>query len=234
MSTYSEALPHILGRQFADFETVAEPEYAQAEPLRHPNEFAQEQIRTLVRRVFAPGWPKPSRQIVIAAVDTDDGVADICDHIGGHLARQVQASVTVVQSATENTSPEANAADGKSDFGSLRKHSRQVSGNLWHMSPTVFAPAGDNSAAWLKGRLAELRLEFDYSVIHCPPAASFSEAALFGHWSDGVVLVIEGNSTRRAVAQKVKESLHAANVRVLGAILNRRQFPIPHSIYQRL
>jgi Mrp family chromosome partitioning ATPase len=48
------------------------------------------------------------------------------------------------------------------------------------------------------------------------------------------VLVIEANYTRRSSAQKAKELLHAANVRVLGTILSGRTFPIPDGIYRRL
>ncbi len=237
MAIYSEAMPHILDRDFADFETVGpEPELAQVLPLRHPNEFAQEQIRGLVRRIFSPGWPKPARQVVIAAVDDDHPIADICLHIGKHLAHQVQASVSIVQTTAGGAlhDPMARDREHLSDFGSLRHSSYQVASNLWRMPPGVFAPPGENSAAWLKGRLAELRLAFDYAVIHCPPVASRSEAALLGHMSDGVVLVIESHSTRRAVAQRAKQNLQAAHVRLLGAILNGRKFPIPQSIYERL
>jgi len=241
VSTYSETMPHILGRELPDFETVVvEPELAAVEPLGHPNAFAQEQIRGLVRRVFSPGWPKPARQVVIAGVDEDGDVGDICSHIGEHLARQVQASVCVAEAVAAVSSrepggdPPSSRVAFRADFGSFRKCSRQLSGNLWQVPAEVCAPPGGCSAQWLKGRLAELRLEFDYAVIHCPPASLWGEACLFGQMSDGVVLVIEGNSTRRVVAQKVKENLQAASARLLGVILNGRKFPIPQGIYDRL
>jgi Mrp family chromosome partitioning ATPase len=49
-----------------------------------------------------------------------------------------------------------------------------------------------------------------------------------------MVLVLEANSTRRAGAQKVKEKLHSANARLLGAVLSERTFPIPETIYKKL
>jgi Mrp family chromosome partitioning ATPase len=52
--------------------------------------------------------------------------------------------------------------------------------------------------------------------------------------ADGVVLVLEANSTRRVTAKKAKQALEAANVRILGTVLNNRTFPIPEGLYRRL
>ena len=47
-------------------------------------------------------------------------------------------------------------------------------------------------------------------------------------------MVLEANSTRREAALRVAEGLRAKQVRVLGAVLNKRTFPIPDSLYHRL
>jgi Mrp family chromosome partitioning ATPase len=93
---------------------------------------------------------------------------------------------------------------------------------------------GGRSAAWLHGRLEQLRLDFDYTLLQAPAAGSSSEAAMFGSLCDGVILVLEARSTRRLAAQKVKAMLHAANARLLGTILTERTFPIPERIYRKL
>ena len=72
-----------------------------------------------------------------------------------------------------------------------------------------------------------------YTVIQAPPAG-YSEAALLGQLSDGMILVLQANSTRRAAAKKVKQMLQATNVRLLGAILSERTFPIPQKLYEKL
>ena len=90
------------------------------------------------------------------------------------------------------------------------------------------------SATWLRDRLSELRQQFDYTVLYGPPAGAGSEAALLASLCDGMVLVLEADSTRRVAAQKVKEKLHSANARLLGAILSERTFPIPETIYKNL
>jgi len=76
-----------------------------------------------------------------------------------------------------------------------------------------------------------LRLEFDYTVIQSPPAGLYSE---LGQLSDGMILVLQANSTRRAAAKKVKQMLQATNVRLLGAVLSERTFPIPQKLYKKL
>jgi Mrp family chromosome partitioning ATPase len=86
----------------------------------------------------------------------------------------------------------------------------------------------------MKARVAELRKEFDYVLIDSPPLNIYSDGIVLGQLSDGVVVVLEANSTRREAALRVAEGLRAKRVRVLGAVLNKRTFPIPDSLYHRL
>jgi MinD-like ATPase involved in chromosome partitioning or flagellar assembly len=122
------------------------------------------------------------------------------------------------------------------DSSAFRDPSHRVSNQLWLIPRNVFRNDNENawSGPWLKERLAELRKTFDYVVLYGPPAGAGSEAALLASLCDGMVLVVEANSTRRVAAQKVKERLHAANARLLGTVLSGRTFPIPDAIYRRL
>jgi Mrp family chromosome partitioning ATPase len=86
----------------------------------------------------------------------------------------------------------------------------------------------------LRVRIGELRDTFRYVVIHSGPLRQETSAMLLSRWTDGVVLLVEANSTRRESAKRVKENLAAANVSVLGVVLNNRLFPIPDAIYRRL
>ena len=65
-------------------------------------------------------------------------------------------------------------------------------------------------------------------------SAADSETAIMGRLKDGVARVIEAHRTRRVKAQKAKEILQAANVKVLGTVLSERTFPIPEAIYRNL
>jgi Mrp family chromosome partitioning ATPase len=63
---------------------------------------------------------------------------------------------------------------------------------------------------------------------------TYSDGVALGQLADGVVLVLEANSTRREAAAKVTENLRAAQIKILGAVLNKRTFPIPGFLYHRL
>jgi Mrp family chromosome partitioning ATPase len=52
--------------------------------------------------------------------------------------------------------------------------------------------------------------------------------------ADGLILVLSAQRTRRATALKVKQMLEEAQVRILGAVLSDREFPMPERIYRRL
>jgi hypothetical protein len=204
-----------------------------------PDRFAQEQIRGLVRQVFLSG-PKPTRQVVFSAVD-DRNIAAFCMQVGEALSAQTPGSVCVVEASPRGSTLRSPAVNRERTaaprgFGSLRESARQISNKLWLAAMDIFRCENENavSGEWLRSTLRELRLEFDYTVFHGPPAGLYSETALLGQMSDGVVLLLQANSTRRVAAQKVIQKLHAVNVRLLGTVLNDRTFPIPEKIYRKL
>ena len=83
-------------------------------------------------------------------------------------------------------------------------------------------------------RLVELRAAFDYILIDAAALNAANDAVVLGGLSDGVVLTLKANSSRRETARKAVQELQAANVRTLGAVLNQRTFPIPEGLYRRL
>ena len=83
-------------------------------------------------------------------------------------------------------------------------------------------------------RMSELRAEFDYVLIDAAALTDAIDAVVLGSGADGVVLVLKANTSRRESARKATQELQNARVRVLGAVLNQRTFPIPDSIYKKL
>jgi Mrp family chromosome partitioning ATPase len=108
--------------------------------------------------------------------------------------------------------------------------------NLWLVS----CGASAESALPLLGtermrqRISELRSRADYVLIDAPSLGTSNDAATFAAEADGLVLVLKANSSRRETLRKEVHDLQAAHVRVLGAVLNQRTFPIPEAIYNRL
>jgi Mrp family chromosome partitioning ATPase len=66
------------------------------------------------------------------------------------------------------------------------------------------------------------------------PAERDMDAAPAAKWLDETVLVIEAERTRIQSAQRAKEQLERAGVRVTGVVLANRREHIPSWLYQRL
>lgn len=229
----------------ADAESRKAFERAYAEWLRpaawDPENYAHEQVCGLVRQIFCSGRPPAVRQVVISAVDMEVEVAPICAEIAEVLAEQLGAKVCLVEANWRTPSLERfygrNRNDGLSAPGTadaMRKSSRQVSPHVWLASWDVLLEENGFSSLWLRSQLGELRYQFEYAVLHAPPAGAYSETALLGQLTDGVILVLAAHLTKRAAAQETKRALQNAHARLLGAILSERTFPIPERIYRKL
>ena len=208
-----------------------------------PARFGEEQIRLLVRQIFFPGSAKPVRLVVFSAVDESAYVAEICMDAAKTLAGQVSGSVCVIEANSQNPELERVFGAGlepacpeREGFGFLRSSSQHVTRGLWLAPRHLLTGHTDEGSApaWLERRLSDFRLEFDYTLLHAPAVTTSSEAVLLSRMSDGVVLVLEANATRRAAALKAREMLQTANARLLGAVLSERTFPIPEDLYRRL
>jgi hypothetical protein len=244
MSTFVDLLPQTLD-DVCDPRTVeieAEESLPLGPAIWNPETFAEEQIRGLVRQVFLPGWPKPAHQVVFSPVDPETDISAICMQVGLALSAQISGTTCLVEANLNSPGleqvVERNGHDliANQERSSFREPSRRISNELWLVPRRVFLGENEKglSGTWLPDRLAELRAAFDYTVLYGPPAGASSEAALLASLCDGMVLVVEANSTRRVAAQKVKDRLHASNARLLGTVLSDRTFPIPGALYRKL
>ena len=205
----------------------------------------QEEVNKLVHRVFALRDTPGPRVVVFTGVRNGDGCAGICAKAAQALAARATGTVCVVDANFRspslhkffNVSDLEGFADGILHSGAIRTlASRVAASNLWLL------PCGSGgvsqatlaTADHLTLRIKELREEFDYVLMNLPAADRYSDAAVLGRLADGVILVVEANSTSREVIQKIKQDLDAAEVRLLGAVLNNRTLPIPQGIYDWL
>lgn len=79
-----------------------------------------------------------------------------------------------------------------------------------------------------------LRQEFTLVLLDAPPFSESSDALLAAPETDGIVMIVEADSTRWQVAENVREKLAMQGGRILGVILNKRRFYIPSFIYRRM
>jgi hypothetical protein len=194
--------------------------------------YADEQIRGLVRQTFLMGKPKPLRQIVFAGADERTPVSDLCMQIATALAEEVQTDVCLV--GCEEMNLFHTPAHSEFHRLGLLRSWRQISPNLWLIPASDIWNSGPGTANRFHEKFEELNREFAFSVIEGPRVQKHPSASALARCCDGVVLALEAGATRKAAAQKAKESLEAAGANLLGTILCNRSFPIPDAIYRRV
>jgi len=225
---------------------IAQGKIAKAEKdaaPRHGSDLTHEEAAKLVQRVFVFSNSHAPRVVVFSSADECNGSGEICFRAGEILAAQRSGSVCLVEANLR--APSLHQFSGLARFpgltdamvmpGPIRDFGVQV-GNLWIVPPgsNRAATQGHLASGPLRLRIGELRKEFDYVLIDAPPVSSCGDAVLLGQLADGVILVVEANSTRRETAWLAKATLEGAKIRLLGGVLNNRTFPIPEALYRKL
>jgi len=229
---------------------VHAPASLQAVPALEPTDhhsllhrMGEEEVVKLVQRVFrAADGP---HVVTFSAVQHGEGTSWMCSSAAMTLANQVNASICVVDANLRTPSlhryfgaeNRLGLSEAVVQAGPIRGFAQQISGsNLWLLPSGVTGSQSLSplNSEGLRVRMNELRTEFNYVLIDAPPANLYADAITLGRLSDGIIMVLQSNSTKRETALKVKESFEAAKVRLLGAVLNKRTFPIPQGIYEKL
>ena len=205
----------------------------------------REEIAKLVLNLFLLPGTRAPRQVVFTGMEAGTGCSWVCARVGEVLASQTNGSVCVVDCNLRSPSLHQHFAinnhfglsDALLQSNPVHQYTRQLSRrNLWFLScgSTIDNWQQQVASESLKDRLTELRAQFDYVLMDVAPMNTCNDCMLLGNSSDGVVLVLKANSTRREAAQKALKEIKAAKIQILGAVLNQRTFPIPSRIYNWL
>jgi len=76
-------------------------------------------------------------------------------------------------------------------------------------------------SAKMKVTLEFLAAEYDFVLIDSPPVLAVTDAVVLSNRSDGVILVADAGTTRRAQLKQAVEQLQTSNAHLLGVVLNR-------------
>jgi Mrp family chromosome partitioning ATPase len=234
-------------RETGLFEPAGAPPQAPdfVRPSVHCDDSVRKEETKLVQQVFLlPGSAAP-RTVVFSAVDHEAGAVGICARAGENLANETLLPVCIVDGSLQRPAlhhyfgvpNHRGLSNAVLDSGPIRDFVYSLpGGNLSLLC--AGSRSGDSAALWksdrLRSRVAELREEYSYVLIYAPSVSQHVDAALLGQVADGVILIVEWNITRRETARKAKDSLATSNVKILGAVVNNRTFPIPESLYRRL
>ena len=204
-----------------------------------------EEITGIVQQVFLmPGASAP-RTVVFAGTEPGTGVTWVTARVAEALAGRVAASVCLVdanlrtpglhqQMGVEN---QVGLGDALLHSDPIRNFARPLSpDNLWILTAgsSIGKQQGLLTSDRMRLRMQELRSEFDFVLIDTPSLTASNVSIGLGSLSDGVVLVLKANASRRESATQAVEDFQSGNAKVLGAVLNQRTYPIPNKIYNKL
>jgi protein-tyrosine kinase len=204
----------------------------------------RDELMKLVQRLFLARGTEVTRVVTFCSLEGGEDSGWVCSRAAEVLASQVAGTVCVVDANLREPGLHRHfgldcgrgLTNALQQGEPIRGFVRRVQRNLWLLT------CGDQAQQWVawlgsdlvRARINELRAEFDYVVIAAPALNPGNDVVTLGQASQGVVLVLKAHSSRRQVAREAVKDFANAGVRVLGAVLNRRAFPIPDEIYKRL
>jgi Mrp family chromosome partitioning ATPase len=207
--------------------------------------YSTREIAKLVQRLFVSTERAAPHVVIVAGVEQGSGATSVCTKIAEFLASHVDGSVCLVDANPHSQSEKSHfhiedggkVMDSEWIFSPVRHAAHpQTDSNWWLLS---YRPENGGFQTPLtlerfQTRIAELRKDFNYVLVDAPPVNDYADAALFGKFADGLVLVVEAHKTRRDATIRAKKTLDEAAVALLGAVLNKRTFPIPRFLYKWL
>jgi hypothetical protein len=155
----------------------------------------------------------------------------------------------------------ANSGEGVSYVSNkiASQLSASSSGSALHLSSTELCggnwpggPGGPKVPKWLdgfatdkemaskpawedwRGKVANLRSLYRYSIIDCPAISTSGDALSLAPHLDGIVVVVAANDTHKAQIANVERQIQMVNGKILGYVLNKRQYVVPDWLYKRL
>ncbi|HTV53807.1 MAG TPA: CpsD/CapB family tyrosine-protein kinase [Terriglobia bacterium] len=207
--------------------------------------WAREEALKLAQQVFlAPAGGSP-QMVVFAGIEHGNGCSRVCASVAETLAVIAQGPVCLVEANFRSpalpklfgTTNHHGLVDALGWEGPIHSFTKPVGvENLWLLScgNLIADSASLLASEAIKERLSELRSKFRFVIVDAPPLTRYADAMVVGQMADGVVLVLEAGVTRREHAHRVVGELRSSHVPILGAVLNKRTFPIPEKIYDKL
>ena len=195
-----------------------------------------EALCRLVRRSFLTSGHN-SRCILFAGAAAGVGCTWVSVHVAEVLSSLTAAQICLVEASTTPTwvSTYFNMSDLKEWSESEtfnRVSARRVGDNLW-LVPADNLGGLVSSGELLEARIEQLKRDFDYVLLDVSSMSDGSRSLAFAPMVDGVILVLKAGHTSRPALQRSIKDFENVGMKIIGTVLNQREYPIPASIYKR-
>lgn len=204
----------------------------QMELLRH-------RIRNLVRTDETG-----ASTIAVTSLERGEGVTTVATNLAAILAEETKGDVLLIDGNAEGKGVEkafrqrdpigVTALPHDSDANAWPVMSAMENLDVLSVRKTRSEEGSKPFFTGLNGSLAQAKGRYRYTIIDSPPLGEMYHSMEFFRKVDGVVLVIEAERVRTPVIERAVDTLQDCGANVLGAVLNKRRFPIPRFLYKRL
>ena len=188
--------------------------------------------------------------LAFASCDSGEGVTSIAANFAATMASESRRRVLLIDADLRMPSLQSIFDEGSKSVMLRNQEAAapHVEDNnlLWRISKvnknmdvlmvhrTQSNPVRIFEASWFNNRLNSIRERYDVVIIDAPPLNSASGALVLATKADGMVLVLESGKVRKQVIQRNIDVLLDTGVNLLGVVMNKRKYPIPEFIYNRL
>ena len=196
--------------------------------LTDPRSPQSEAYRALRTNLQFYSLDNPIRSLVVTSPAGDEGKSTTVANLAVTLAQSGRRTILVdcdLRRPSLHTLFDLPAEPGLTDVilsedGALPLQATAVE----NLSLLAAGPKPPNPADLLGSRkidevIARLQDEADIILFDAPPVIAVTDAAVLGSKVDGALLVISAGKTRREHAERAKETLERARVRIVGATL---------------
>ncbi len=196
--------------------------------LTDPRSPASEAYRTLRTNLSFYSVDNPIRGLVVTSPSPDEGKSTTAANLAVTLAQSGRRTLLVdcdLRRPSIHTLFEVSAEPGLTNLltgqtDEIPVRQTEVD-NLFLLTSGAKPPnpADMLISQKLDAVVERLTAEFDIVIFDAPPVIAVTDAAVLGAKVDGVLLVLKAGKTKRDHAERAKELLEKAHVRIVGATL---------------
>src|SRR5258708_38022184 len=126
-----------------------------------------------------------------------------------------------------------NCLSGESDDldSLIQTYEKQPNLKVLPSGPIPPNPAELLGSEEMRRLLKTLSEKFTHIIVDSPPAISFTDASILSTFVDGVILVVHGGRSSRAVVRRAKQQLLDVGANIFGVVLNNVKMESKSSYY---
>jgi succinoglycan biosynthesis transport protein ExoP len=109
---------------------------------------------------------------------------------------------------------------GQCDIDAVIQQPDGIGLTVMTAGPTPPNPSEVIGSAHMHDLLQRVRGRFDFVVVDTPPVLAVTDAVVLARQVDGVVLVVKGQASPRALLRRARDQLFHARANVLGVVVN--------------